>query len=89
MNNYEGKPARTLPINKHTITPHEDEVVIGTMRCNCPIQISITPSNLDPWDPLVGCKVIVTGGSALGAVGKVKEEQGYNWVVTFMVDDGI
>ena len=87
LNNYEGKPARTLPINKHTITPCEDEVVIRTMRCNHPIQISIMPSNLDPWDPLVGCEVIVTGGSALGAVGKVKEEQGYDWVVTFVVDD--
>ena len=87
LNDYEGKPARILPINKRTVTPHEDEVIVRTMRRNRPIQISITPGNLDPWDPLVGCKVIVTGGLALGMVGKVKEEQGYDWVVTFMVGD--
>ena len=87
LKDYEGKPARTLPINKRTVTPREDEVVVRTVRRNRPIQISITPSNLDPWDPLVGCEVIVTGGSALGAVGKVKEERGYDWVVTFAVDD--
>ena len=87
LKDYEGKPARTVPINKRTVTPREDEIVVRTTRRNRPIQISIKPGNLYPWDPLAGCEVIVTGGSALGTVGKVKEQRGCDWVVTFAVDD--
>jgi hypothetical protein len=87
LDDYDGKPARTLPVNKCTLTPHEGEIVVRTIRHTCPKQITINPSYLEPWSPLDGCTVVVTSGLALGSVGTVKRRQAYDWLVTFTVDD--
>ena len=87
LNDYDGKPARTLPIAKRTVTPREGEIVVKTIRRTRPAQISINPSYLEPWSPLDGCEVIVTGGLGLGSVGTVRGRQGYNWVIAFTLDN--
>ena len=84
---YDGKPARTVPMDKQTLIPREGKIVVRTVRRSRPEQISINPYYLEPWSPLDGCEVIVTGGSWLSSVGTVKGRQGNDWIVTFTVND--
>jgi len=87
MEAYYGKPARTVPITKRTLTPREGEICVRTVKRTRPEQISINPRYLVPWKPLVGCEVVITCGFWSGFVGAVKGQQGVNWVVTITVDN--
>jgi hypothetical protein len=46
LDDYDGKPARTLPVNKCTLTPHEGEIVVRTIRHTRPKQITINVMDL-------------------------------------------
>jgi hypothetical protein len=87
LDTYDGKPARTVLINQHTLSPCEGETIVRTIRCSQPQQISVNPSYLVPWDPVIGCKVLVTSGLWFGLIGIVKGEQGDGWVVSITLDD--
>jgi hypothetical protein len=73
MDAYTGSPARTVPMDQHTMSPAtEDEIIVRTVIRTCPKQISIHPRFLVPWTPLVGSEVVITKGMWLGTVGLVK-----------------
>jgi hypothetical protein len=87
MDPYDGCPARTVPVNKRTLSPQEGEVVMKTVQGRRPKQISIHPRYLEPWKPLPGCEVVITNGRWFGTVGVAKRRQGEDWSITFTVDD--
>jgi hypothetical protein len=83
MDVYDGNPARTLPTAQYDSPLQAGEIIVRTTKRARPKQLSIHPRYLVPWKPLVGCEVVVTNGSGLGAVGVVKGRQGDDWTVTF------
>jgi hypothetical protein len=87
LDTYNGKPARTVPINQRTLTPREGETIVRTIRRSRPQQILVNPSYLVPWDLVVGCKVLVTSGLWFGLIGVVKEAQGDGWVISITLDN--
>jgi hypothetical protein len=59
-------------------------VVVRGVR---PVQISIPPRFLVPWEPEVKSDVVVIEGPWLGLEGSVVERNGDSYVVRFTVND--
>ncbi|KAH9009203.1 hypothetical protein EDB83DRAFT_2531320 [Lactarius deliciosus] len=72
-----GLAAKTVPVTSQKITPEPNEVVVSVVHKRKPTQVSINPSNLIPWIPSEGNKVVITGHRWIGHVGKLlKLERG-------------
>ncbi|KAH9033428.1 hypothetical protein EDB85DRAFT_2145022 [Lactarius pseudohatsudake] len=66
-----GRTAKTVPLVNQKILPKPNEVVVSVVQRRKPIQISIDPSNLVPWTPSEGNKVVIIGHRCTGQVGKL------------------
>ncbi|KAH9021944.1 hypothetical protein EDB85DRAFT_2152037 [Lactarius pseudohatsudake] len=66
-----GRTAKTVPLVNQKILPKPNEVVVSVVQRRKPIQISIDPSNLVPWTPSEGNKVVIIGRRCTGQVGKL------------------
>ncbi|KAH9018902.1 hypothetical protein EDB84DRAFT_1442272 [Lactarius hengduanensis] len=72
-----GLAAKTVPVTSQKITPEPNEVNVSVVHKRKPTQVSINPSNLIPWIPSEGNKVVITGHRWNGQVGKLlKLERG-------------
>ncbi|KAH9022619.1 hypothetical protein EDB85DRAFT_1895147 [Lactarius pseudohatsudake] len=72
-----GLAAKTVPVTSQKTTPEPNEVVVSVVHKRKPTQVSINPSNLIPWIPSEGNKVVITGHRWIGQVGKLlKLERG-------------
>ncbi|KAI9430618.1 hypothetical protein H4582DRAFT_2063633 [Lactarius indigo] len=66
-----GVAAKTVPVVNQKILPEPNEVVVSVVRRKRPAQISINPSNLVPWGPSEGNRVVIIGRRCTGQVGKL------------------
>ena len=66
---FEGHAAKTVPVTRQKIQPEPNSVVVSVLQKGRPSQISIKPSYLEPWAPIVGNKVVVVEYRWIGQVG--------------------
>ncbi|KAI9437480.1 hypothetical protein H4582DRAFT_2057849 [Lactarius indigo] len=72
-----GLVAKTVPVTRQKIPPKPNEVVVSVVLRKRLTQVSVNPSNLIPWIPSEGNKVVITGYRWIGEVGKLlKLERG-------------
>ncbi|KAI9429356.1 hypothetical protein H4582DRAFT_2065376 [Lactarius indigo] len=87
MSAHDGNPARTVPTHQRTLSPQEGEIIVKTVKRARQKQISIRPSFLVPWKPLVEHEVVVISGPLFGIAGVVKGRQETKFTVTFTFGD--
>ncbi|KAH9016003.1 hypothetical protein EDB85DRAFT_1898417 [Lactarius pseudohatsudake] len=91
-----GFTAKTVPVVNQKILPEPNEVIVSVVQRRKPTQISIDPSNLVPWTPSEGNKVVIIGRRCTGQVGKLLklehesctiELESSGEITLFMVED--
>ncbi|KAH9016014.1 hypothetical protein EDB85DRAFT_2156270 [Lactarius pseudohatsudake] len=91
-----GFTAKTVPVVNQKILPEPNEVIVSVVQRRKPTQISIDPSNLIPWTPSEGNKVVIIGRRCTGQVGKLLklehecctiELESSGEITLFMVED--
>ncbi|KAH9047109.1 hypothetical protein EDB84DRAFT_1435148, partial [Lactarius hengduanensis] len=91
-----GRTAKTVPVVNQKILPEPNEVIVSVVQRRKPTQISIDPSNLVPWTPSEGNKVVIIGRRCTGQVGKLLklehecctiELESSGEITLFMVED--